>query len=67
MYRINDHSMSLSRMTLVNWMHKGAAFTAKIVEALKAMAMEKDSKFLIYLKGKRSIAASPIRHVKTER
>lgn len=43
MYRINDHSMSLSRMTLVNWLDKGAAFTAKLVEALKAMATEKDS------------------------
>ena len=43
MYRINDHSMSFSRMTLVNWLDKGAAFTAKLVEALKAMATEKDS------------------------
>lgn len=43
MYRINDHSMSLSRMTLVNWLHKGATFTTKLVEALKDMAMEKDS------------------------
>lgn len=33
----------LSRMTLVNWLDKGAAFTTKLVEALKAMAMEKDS------------------------
>lgn len=43
MYRLNDHSMSLSRMTLVNWLAKGASFTTKLVDALKAAAMEKDS------------------------
>lgn len=29
MYRLNDECMSLSRMTLIAWLHKGAAFTSK--------------------------------------
>lgn len=43
MYRLNDHGMSLSRMTLVNWLEKGAEFTKGLVSTLKDMAMEKDS------------------------
>ena len=27
-YRLNDQCMSLSRITLINWLHKGAAFTS---------------------------------------
>ena len=43
MYRLSDHGMSLSRMTLINWLEKGARFTKGLVETLKNMAMEKDS------------------------
>lgn len=43
MYRLNDERMSLSRMTLINWLYKGAAFTSKLVDALKNQALEKDS------------------------
>ncbi len=43
MYRLNDHGMSLSRMTLINWLEKGAGFTKGLVETLKNRAMEKDS------------------------
>ena len=35
--------MSLSRMTLVNWLAKGAAFTSALIERLKDRAMVKDS------------------------
>ena len=43
MYRLSDHKMSLSRMTLVNWRAKGAAFTSALIEKLKDRAMVKDS------------------------
>ena len=43
MYRLNDHGMFLSRMTLTNWLEKGAGFTKRLVETLKNMAMEKDA------------------------
>lgn len=43
MYRLNDHGMFLSRMTLTNWLEKGAGFTRELVETLKNMALEKDS------------------------
>ena len=43
MYRLSDHKMSLSRMTLVNWLAKGAAFTSALIERLKDRAMVKDS------------------------
>lgn len=46
MYRINDHSMSLSRMTLVNWLDKGATFTTKLVEALKEILADREIKAL---------------------
>ena len=39
MYRLSDHKMSLSRMTLVNWLAKGAAFTSALIERLKDRAM----------------------------
>lgn len=39
MYRLSDHKMSLSRMTLVNWLAKGAAFTSALIEKLKDRAM----------------------------
>ena len=39
MYRISDHKMSLSRMTLVNWLAKGAAFTSALIERLKDRAI----------------------------
>lgn len=43
MYRLSDHKMSLSRMTLINWLAKGAAFTSSLIECLKDRAMVKDS------------------------
>lgn len=43
MYRLSDHSMSLSRMTLINWLAKGASFTSSLIESLKDRAMVKDS------------------------
>ena len=43
MYRLNDHGMFLSRMTLTNWLEKGAGFTRGLVETLKNMALEKDA------------------------
>ena len=43
MYRLSDHKMSLSRMTLVNWLAKGATFTSTLIERLKDWAMIKDS------------------------
>lgn len=43
MYRLKDHKMSLSRMTLINWLAKGAAFTGSLIESLKDRAMVKDS------------------------
>ena len=39
MYRLSDHKMSLSRMTLVNWLAKGAAFTSALIERLKDRTM----------------------------
>ena len=39
MYRLSDHKMSLSRMTLVNWLAKGAAFTSTLIERLKDRSM----------------------------
>ena len=39
MYRLSDHKMSLSRMTLVNWLAKGADFTSALIERLKDRAM----------------------------
>ena len=39
MYRLSDHKMSLSRMTLVNWLAKGADFTSALIERLKDQAM----------------------------
>lgn len=38
MYRLNDHGMFLSRMTLTNWLEKGAGFTKRLVEMFKNMA-----------------------------
>lgn len=43
MYRLSDHRMSLSRMTLINWLAKGASFTGSLIESLKGRAMVKDS------------------------
>ena len=43
MYRLSDHKMSLSRMTLVNWLAKGDDFTSALIERLKDRAMVKDS------------------------
>ena len=43
MYRLSDHKMYLSRMTLINWLAKGAAFTSSLIECLKDRAMVKDS------------------------
>lgn len=43
MYRLSDHKMSLSRMTLINWLAKGASFTSSLIECLKDRAMVKDS------------------------
>lgn len=43
MYRLKGHKMSLSRMTLVNWLAKGAAFTGSLIGSLKDRAMVKDS------------------------
>lgn len=43
MYRLNDEKMYLSRMTLINWLDKGAAFAKELVNALKSIALEKDS------------------------
>ena len=39
MYRLSDHKMSLSRMTLVNWLAKGADFTSALTERLKDRSM----------------------------
>ena len=39
MYRLSDHKMSLSRMTLVNWLAKGADFTSALIERLKDRTM----------------------------
>lgn len=41
--RLRDQNMSISRMTLTNWLHKGARFLAGIVRELKDKALEKDS------------------------
>ncbi|TGX99297.1 transposase [Bacteroides muris (ex Afrizal et al. 2022)] len=35
MYRLWDHKMSLSRMTLINWLAPGASFTGSLIESLK--------------------------------
>lgn len=43
MYRLKDHKMSLSRMTLINWLAKGAVFTGALIESLKDRAMVRDS------------------------
>lgn len=43
MYRLSDHRMSLSRMTLINWLAKGASFTSSLIGSLKDRAMVKDS------------------------
>ena len=43
MYRLSDHRMSLSRMTLINWLAKGASFTSSLIGSLKDRVMVKDS------------------------
>lgn len=41
--RLRDQNMSISRMTLTNWLGKGARLLAGIVNELKGKALEKDS------------------------
>ena len=41
--RLNDMNMRVSRMTLTNWLHKGARMLSGIVRELKEKALEKDS------------------------
>ena len=40
---MKDHGKFLIRITLLNWLDKGAGFTKRLVETLKNMAMEKDA------------------------
>lgn len=42
-YRMLDEKMRISRMTLTNWLAKGAGFASKLVSALKEICLEKDS------------------------
>lgn len=41
--RLQDQNMCISRMTLTNWLKKGARLLAGIVKELKEKALEKDS------------------------
>ena len=41
--RLRDEGMRVSRMTLTNWLYKGAKLLSGIVDELKKMALERDS------------------------